>query len=92
MCLCRSPGVTTTTSRSDTVRPPVIFSVSVTVQLALPNLLATRAKVRLPVTALIAGGVENRLAPGTPDRQLTVNSSGSISPGPDEMLVAQAAL
>jgi hypothetical protein len=69
-------------------RPPPICSVSVTVQLALPNLSAAGVKVRQPAV-LTAGATSNRLAP---ELQLTVKASGSDSPGPEEMLVAQAAL
>jgi hypothetical protein len=70
-------------------RPPAICSVSVTVQLALPNMLAAGVKVRRPV-AFTAGVTANRAALAV--LQLTVNASGSDSPGPEEMLVAQTAL
>ena len=69
-----------------TDRPPVICSVSVTVQLALPNMLAPGVKVRKPV-AFMVGATVNRLAP---ELQVTLNANGSDSPGLDKMLVAQA--
>jgi hypothetical protein len=69
-------------------RPPVICSVSVTVQLALPNMLAAGVKVRRPVV-FSAGATANS---AVAELQLTVNASGSDSLGPEEMLVAHAAL
>lgn len=71
-------------------RPPGICSVRRTVQLALPNMSGPGVKVRLPVTALIAGGTEK--SPTVAEEQLRVNASGSVSPGPGEMPVAQMAL
>jgi hypothetical protein len=58
------------------------------VQLAVPNLFVPVEKLRWPVE-FTAGATANRLAP---ELQLTVNARGSDSPGPEEMLVAQAAL
>jgi hypothetical protein len=73
---------------AETDRPLAICSVSVTVQLAVPNLSALGVKLRRPVV-FTAGATANRLAP---ELQLTVKANGSDSPGPEEMLVAQAAL
>jgi hypothetical protein len=70
-------------------RPPAICSVSVTVQLAVPNMLAAGVKLSCPAV-LTAGATAN--SPALAVLQLTVNASGSDSPGPEEMLVAQAAL
>jgi hypothetical protein len=69
--------------------PPAVCSVSVTVQLAEPNWSTPGVKVRRPVALLTAGATAKKPAAA---RQLTVKASGSVSPGPAEMLVAQAAL
>jgi hypothetical protein len=76
-------------SGSLTDRPPAIVSASVTVQLTLPNILAAGVKLMRPVKS-IAGAISNKVVVAA--LQLTVKPSGSDSPGPEVMLLAQAAL
>jgi hypothetical protein len=66
-----------------------ISSASVTLQLASPNALSAGVKVRRPA-ASTAGPTANN--PAAAALQLTVKASGSDSPGPEVMLLAQAAL
>jgi hypothetical protein len=79
--------VTTITSEPLAVTPPATCSTSNTEQLAEPDASAVGVNVRTPVTDSL-GATANRVEL----LQLTVNASGSDSPGPEEMLVAQAAL
>jgi hypothetical protein len=71
----------------DAVSPPAICSVKVTEQSVDPDASAAGVKLRTPATESL-GATANSAGV----LQLTVNARGSDSPGPAEILVAQAAL
>jgi hypothetical protein len=85
--ICDVPAVMAMLKEPDPVRPPAICSVKVTEQLVDPDASAAGVKLSTPATESL-GATANREGL----LQLTANASGSDSPGPEVMLVAQAAL
>jgi hypothetical protein len=75
------------TSDPVAARPPAICSANVTAQLVAPDASAAGVKLKTPATDSL-GATANRAGL----LHVIANASGSDSPGPDEMLVAHAAL